>query len=262
MEKDLKCLINEIDSYIYKIEYIDKNYKKLKEIWNKVKKDEQLLLLASEVVRDKFNERDMFASNTIVELILRFPNQVNRGIYEEIVNKIYNNEDLSRIVLDGASNGGYSLLLYTLNNSKLKLTKEQKEFAYDEAMNQPYTERTKDYNVIYSLNTKTCHGIFPYDIRYYILSNSNWSDDEKQRLVREFYSNELQYASFIDQIENNIQNMYDSVNVYVPIDELLYFDDNKIKELVKNKQVRNDIIEETKLVSKIKILRKPNFQPI
>ena len=63
-------------------------------------------------------------------------------------------------------------------------------------------------------------------------------------------------------ISGNIQNMYDSVNVYVPIDELLYFDDNKIKELVKNKQVRNDIIEETKLVSKIKILRKPNFKPI
>ena len=184
MEKDLKCFISEIDSVIYKTEYIDKDYKKLKNIWNKVKKDEQLLLLASDVVKDKLNERDMFASNCIVELMLRFPNQVNRGIYEEVVNKIYNNEDLSRIVLDGASNGGYSLLLYTLNNSKLKLTKEQKEFAYEEAMNQPYTKRTKDYNVIYSLSTKTCHGVFPYDIRYYILGNTNWSEEEKQELVK------------------------------------------------------------------------------
>lgn len=259
MEKDLRGLINEIDTLIYKTEYIDKDYIKLKDIWNKIKRDEQLLLLATEVVKDKFNERDVFVSNTIVELILRYPNQVNKGIYEEVVNKIYENEDLSRIVLDGASNGGYSFLLYTLNNNKLNLTNKQKEFAYDEAMNQPFTERTKEYGAFYSLDVKTCHGIFPYDIRYYILGNNNWKDNEKQRLVREFYSNELQYASFIDQIENNIQNMYDSVNVYVPIDELLYFDDNKIKELVKNKQVRNDIIEETKLVSKIKILRKPNF---
>lgn len=259
MEKDLKCFISEIDSVIYKTEYIDKDYKKLKNIWNKVKKDEQLLLLASDVVKDKFNERDMFASNCIVELMLRFPNQVNRGIYEEVVNKIYNNEDLSRIVLDGASNGGYSLLLYTLNNSKLKLTKEQKEFAYEEAMNQPYTKRTKDYNVIYSLSTKTCHGVFPYDIRYYILGNTNWSDEEKQELVKEFYSDEVQYASFVNQIENNIQNMYDEVDVYVPIDELLYLDDNEIAKLVKDKKVRNAILSETRLVSKIKILRKPNF---
>lgn len=259
MEKDLKCFISEIDSVIYKTEYIDKDYKKLKNIWNKVKKDEQLLLLASDVVKDKFNERDMFASNCIVELMLRFPNQVNRGIYEEVVNKIYNNEDLSRIVLDGASNGGYSLLLYTLNNSKLKLTKEQKEFAYEEAMNQPYTKRTKDYNVIYSLRTKTCHGVFPYDIRYYILGNTNWSDEEKQELVKEFYSDEVQYASFVDQIENNIQNMYDEIDVYVPIDELLYLDDKEIAKLVKDKKVRNAILSETRLVSKIKILRKPNF---
>lgn len=259
MEKDLKCFISEIDSVIYKTEYIDKDYKKLKNIWNKVKKDEQLLLLASDVVKDKFNERDMFASNCIVELMLRFPNQVNRGIYEEVVNKIYNNEDLSRIVLDGASNGGYSLLLYTLNNSKLKLTKEQKEFAYEEAMNQPYTKRTKDYNVIYSLSTKTCHGVFPYDIRYYILGNTNWSDEEKQELVKEFYSDEVQYANFVDQIENNIQNMYDEIDVYVPIDELLYLDDNEIAKLVKDKKVRNAILSETRLVSKIKILRKPNF---
>ena len=259
MEKDLKCFISEIDSVIYKTEYIDKDYKKLKNIWNKVKKDEQLLLLASDVVKDKFNERDMFASNCIVELMLRFPNQVNRGIYEEVVNKIYNNEDLSRIVLDGASNGGYSLLLYTLNNSKLKLTKEQKEFAYEEAMNQPYTKRTKDYNVIYFLRTKTCHGVFPYDIRYYILGNTNWSDEEKQELVKEFYSDEVQYANFVDQIENNIQNMYDEIDVYVPIDELLYLDDNEIAKLVKDKKVRNAILSETRLVSKIKILRKPNF---
>lgn len=259
MEKDLKCFISEIDSVIYKTEYIDKDYKKLKNIWNKVKKDEQLLLLASDVVKDKFNERDMFASNCIVELMLRFPNQVNRGIYEEVVNKIYNNEDLSRIVLDGASNGGYSLLLYTLNNSKLKLNKEQKEFAYEEAMNQPYTKRTKDYNVIYSLSTKTCHGVFPYDIRYYILGNTNWSDEEKQELVKEFYSDEVQYANFVDQIENNIQNMYDEIDVYVPIDELLYLDDNEIAKLVKDKKVRNAILSETRLVSKIKILRKPNF---
>lgn len=259
MEKDLKCFISEIDSVIYKTEYIDKDYKKLKNIWNKVKKDEQLLLLASDVVKDKFNERDMFASNCIVELMLRFPNQVNRGIYEEVVNKIYNNEDLSRIVLDGASNGGYSLLIYTLNNSKLKLTKEQKEFVYEEAMNQPYTKRTKDYNVIYSLSTKTCHGVFPYDIRYYILGNTNWSDEEKQELVKEFYSDEVQYASFVDQIENNIQNMYDEIDVYVPIDELLYLDDKEIAKLVKDKKVRNAILSETRLVSKIKILRKPNF---
>ena len=53
--------------------------------------------------------------------------------------------------------------------------------------------------------------------------------------------------------------MYDEIDVYVPIDKLLYLDDNEIAKLVKDKKVRNAILSETRLVSKIKILRKPNF---
>lgn len=260
MEKNLEFLVDELDSKIYRIAFIDKNHKKLKELWRELRNDQQLLLLASKVVKGKFNEKDTFVSNCLVELILNDYKHVNRGIYEDVVNKIYNSEDLSRIVLNGASNGGYSFLLYTLDNDKIKLTDDQKAFAYNEAMNQPGTERTKNHGPMYSLDVKTCHGVYPYDIRYYILKNNNWSLDEKMCMINEFYADELMYTNLVVQIENDIQCLYDEVDSFVPIDEIIYLSNEDIKLLVGNKNQRNKIIKETTFVKSLRKIRKPNFE--
>lgn len=62
-------------------------------------------------------------------------NFVDEVAYKKLISSIYTNKDIARIVINGASNGGYSFLLMSLWNHNLKLTEEQKAFAVNEAMN-------------------------------------------------------------------------------------------------------------------------------
>ena len=71
-------------------------------------------------------------------------NNVDNEVYQKLVDLIYSNRQIARIVLDGYSNGGYSYLLMTLWNPSLKLTEDQKAFAADEAMNKIGTTRYKN----------------------------------------------------------------------------------------------------------------------
>lgn len=259
MEKDLNDMISEIDGELYRIAYVNKDYKKLRELWLNIRKDEQLLWLASQVIKDKFDEKDIFASNCLVALTLDDYNHVNRGIYGDVVNKIYDSEDLARIVLDESTNGGYSFLLYTLDNNKLKLSDKQKAFAYNEAMNQPGTRRTEDYKSVYDLRLNTCHGRYPYDIRYHILKNHNWSLEEKQIMVQDFYVDEQAYANLVNQVEIDIQELYAEAMQVVPIDEIIYLSEEDIKNLVVNRNKRFEIMNETAFVKTLRKIRKPDF---
>ena len=147
--------------------------------------------------------------------------------YNNLINSIYTNTDIARIVMDGAANGGYSFLLMSLWNHNLKLTEEQKAFAVNEAMNKIGTARWQQseeefskklddmginddnttfinidgcinpigqksgaqyMNYMFStLSTTQAHGTGEFDIRYHILRNPNWSLDEKQKLIMDFW---------------------------------------------------------------------------
>lgn len=172
---------------------------------------------------------------------------VNQEIYQKLVNLIYSNTDIARIVLDGASNGGYSYLLMTLWNPNLKLTEEQKQFAVSEAMNQlgttKYEQRQEEFskklddmgitddevvmvemdecglqpcgrktaneymNFMFStLSDTQAHGTSPFDIRYQILRNSNWTLEEKQKLVYDFWTDDETYDEYLEQWEWGIIN--------------------------------------------------------
>ena len=172
---------------------------------------------------------------------------VNQEIYQKLVNLIYSNTDIARIVLDGASNGGYSYLLMTLWNPNLKLTEEQKQFAVSEAMNKlgttKYEQRQEEFskklddmgitddevimvemdecglqpcgrktaneymNFMFStLSDTQAHGTSPFDIRYQILRNSNWTLEEKQKLVYDFWTDDETYDEYLEQWEWGIIN--------------------------------------------------------
>ena len=68
-------------------------------------------------------------------------NSIDEVAHNNLINSIYTNTDIARIVMDGAANGGYSFLLMSLWNYNLKLTEEQKAFAVNEAMNKIGTVR-------------------------------------------------------------------------------------------------------------------------
>ena len=111
------------------------------EIWNKIKNNKELLSWAIKPTKDKFGERDIVNGLAICDSILVYYENVDEDIYNKLVNLIYSNEKIARIVQDGYSNGGSSYLLMTLWNPNLRLTKKQKAFAINEAMNKIGTTR-------------------------------------------------------------------------------------------------------------------------
>lgn len=140
--------IKTVDKELYYEKYIKKDYDKLNELWNKVKDNKELLEEAIKVTQNKFGE-DTLESLIISECMLITYDKVDNEVYQKLVDIIYSNEKIARKVLDGAANGGFSFLLYTLFNQKLKLTDEQKAFAVDEAMNKKGTTRYKKLREAY-----------------------------------------------------------------------------------------------------------------
>lgn len=111
------------------------------EIWSRIKSNPEVLREAVQVKRDKFDEHDVVNGTTICNSMLTDYNSVDEVAYNKLINSIYTNTDIARIVINGAANGGYSFLLMSLWNYNLKLTEKQKTFAVNEAMNKIGTTR-------------------------------------------------------------------------------------------------------------------------
>ena len=211
------------------------------ELWKEIREDKELLREAIQVERDRFDQKDILKGITIANCMLRNFSNIDKDVYQELVNTIYSNKDIARCVIDGYSNGGNSYLLMTLWNFDLKLTEEQKAFAVDEAMNMIGTVRHKqamdeyekklddkgitDEQTVYtvfggsinpvgakagnmfmanmfnSLSDTQAHGSGEFDIRYWILRNPNWTYEEKAKLINDFYANDDEYEECLDRWE-------------------------------------------------------------
>jgi len=243
---DIEKIDNELHKAIYGIPRVG-DYNKL---WSRIKNNPNILREAVKVKRDKFDENDIVKGLTICDAMLVDYEFVDEIAYNNLINSIYTNTDIARIVMDGASNGGFSFLLMSLWNHNLKLTDEQKSFAVNEAMNKIGTIRWKqnekaflrklddmgvsDKNTVYmdfggsvnpigeklgskymnymlsTLSKTQAHGIGAFDIRYHILRNQNWSLEEKQKLIMDFWYDDETYDEYLEQWEWQIIN--DSAN--------------------------------------------------
>ena len=237
---------SKLDDILYKDKYIRHCSDDYYFVWNKIRNNKDILNEAIVVKRDKFNENDTFSHLAIVEAMLIDECHVDKDIYNKLVNLIYSNTDLARIVLDGAANGGYSFLLYTLFNFDLELSEEMKSFAVSEAMNKigttlwrkkcrEYSESLDEkgvsdditvsmdvdgcsmpigaksgceylYRMFAGLSDELAHGFGEYDIRYHILRNPNWTVEEKRKLVYEFFESDETYDEFLELWEWGIIN--------------------------------------------------------
>lgn len=208
-------------------------------IWEQIKVEPKILCDAVCVKRDKWNSGDTVCGPTISENILIDYKSVDMVAYNSLIQSIYSNRDIARIVVDGASNGGYSFLLMSLWNHNLKLSDEQKAFAVDEAMNKLGTVRDHsnkgsfsrvldqkgitDDEIVFienggsinpigkktaneylndmftGMSTSQAHGVGAYDIRYQILRNPNWSLEEKKRLINDFWCDDEEFDEVLDQ---------------------------------------------------------------
>lgn len=205
--------IDMLDNELYNSIYVYPRIGDYKEVWSRIRNNKEVLREAIQVTKDKFGERDIVKGLSIAELILLDYDNIDLDIYNNLINTIYSNTDIARIVLNGASNGGDSFLLMSLFNPNLKLTKEQKAFAVNEAMNKLGTTRYSEVKIdnyfqrlFYIISTKQAHGVGAFDIRYYILKNSNWSLEEKQKLVMDFWYDNVMYSEYLNAWEWNIIN--------------------------------------------------------
>lgn len=242
--------IEKLDDELYKSIYGRPKIRDYNEIWARIKSNQEVLREAVQVKRDKFDESDIVKGLTICDAMLIDYKSVDEVAYNNLINSIYTNTDIARIVMDGASNGGYSFLLMSLWNHNLKLTEEQKAFAVNEAMNkigtthwhkskEDFSKKLDDMGIsddnttfinidgcINPIGQKSCsqymnyifstlsqtqaHGTGEFDIRYHILRNPNWSLEEKQKLIMDFWDDDETYDEYLERWEWGIVN--DSAN--------------------------------------------------
>jgi len=275
------------------------------EMWNSIKNNTELLKWAIQVTKDKFGERDIVNGLAICDSMLVDYESVDMDIYQELINTIYSNKQVARIVLDGPSNGGYSFLLMSLWNRSLVLTPEQRAFALDEAMNKIGTKRyyeerekrslqldeagitdetvtvididgcknpigLKTYHEYFDytfnmLSDTQAHGMGVFDIRYAILTNPNWSIEEKNQLLYEFYPDDEVYDEVLEEWEwgiiNEPVNFKDEMVSQLDKSELYeYSYEDLLKFYDGNKDVTEEIYTEIQFCRMMHMLRPQTWE--
>lgn len=238
--------IEKFDDELYLAAYGLPRVGNYEDIWNSIKSNPEILREAVKVRKDKHDQKDLVKGLAIAEAVLIDYESVDKIAYNDLIKNIYSNTDIARIVINGASNGGYSFLLMSLWNPNLKLNDDQKAFAVNEAMNKIGTTRWKERKEIFSksldamgvsddntafididgsinpIGEKTgteyfnylvsscsdaqAHGIGVFDIRYCILKNPNWNLAEKQKLIMDFWYDYEEYDEHLEEWEWNIVN--------------------------------------------------------
>ncbi len=238
--------IEKLDDKLYKARFGLPKVGDADIVWNQIKENQDILREAVKIRRNKWNTGDILNGITISDSMLIDYRNVDPVAYDELIKSIYSNTDIARFVINGASNGGYSFLLMSLWNHDLKLTEEQKQFAVNEAMNKIGTTRYKKqsdeyskkldekgitddittminidgcvnpigakskneyFNYMFSMMSDTqAHGTGEFDIRYHILRNPNWTLEEKQKLIMDFWYDDEEYDEYLEQWELGIVN--------------------------------------------------------
>lgn len=289
--------LKEIDNKLYYIINVTKNVDEYNKIWIELKNNKELLKEAVEVVKDKYNERDIVKGLSISECILRHPNLVDKDIYNNLINSIFSNTDIARLMTSN-SKDRESFLLLALNNHNLQLTSEQMDFAINEAMNKIGTKfwlnrgeqvsknldekGISDEETIYididgelnpvgkktaimylnemlSLINNDIHGSGPYDIRYYILRNPNWTIEEKEILVNEFWYDQEMYEDSLETWEWGIINdsafYNNNLHPLLEKDMLYEYNYDTLLNIYKNKEITDNVVSEIEFCKRMHILR-------
>lgn len=297
--------IEKIDNKLYIARYGIPRVGDANSIWNRIRDNSDVLMEAVKVRKNKWKNGDTVNGLAISDFMLVDYKNVNHVAYNELIKSIYTNRDIARIVVDGASNGGYSFLLMSLWNHNWVLTDEQKAFAVDEAMNKIGTTRYKKisseyskkldekgitddvtttieidgcvnpigakskneyFNYIFSVLSDTqAHGVGAFDIRYCILRNPNWTLEEKQKLIMEFWEDDETYDEYLEQWEWGVVN--DAVDYkedsLPPFDRYDLFNEWTYEMLLKyfgNKEITDRIWEEIEFCKKMHELRPQQWE--
>lgn len=247
----------EYDSQLYMSIYQSCKKGRYNELWEKIKLEqdkEGLLRDAIRKTKNKWGESTVVGV-TICDCILKDYEDIEKDIYQELINLIYSEPSIARIVV-GSVGGIFrfqnsSFLVQTLCNHELVLNEEQKEFAVSEAMNTYGTTLAEKENIPNNFIQKRCfqnHGTGEYDIRYQILMNPNWTIEEKSNLIYEFYKDDDLWDETLDQwklgIVNDCANYKGSPSSCLNISDLYNYKYEELSKIYQDKATTDDIWEE------------------
>ena len=111
--------IEKIDDKLYRAMYGLPKIGDAHIIWEAIKSKPEILREAVKIKRNKWDNGDIVNGLTICDAMLTDFGDVDQVAYNELIQNIYTNTDIARIVIDGASNGGNSYLLMSLWNNNI-----------------------------------------------------------------------------------------------------------------------------------------------
>lgn len=200
------------DDKIYHALHVKEDLEKFNELWDVLRKNEKLLLEASDVKKDKWNINNTVVAPAICECMLLDAKKVPHDILKKLLSVIYSDVDIAQIVVHGFSNDGFSLLIMALAYHDFILSSVQKAFV--EAQLKSHAAGTRR-------------------LSHFVLSNPNWSTKEKSRLIFQCFESQESWTEYIDSLEWDIVN--DQVNFRGAIFSWMDFDqlyDYKLHDLL------------------------------
>ena len=232
-------------------------------LWEEIRKRPDIQKLAVKNIQSQTNRDNLCL--IICKMLLENYMNANKEAYQELIHCIYTNLDIARINID--SEHRLTFLTLSLFNPDLKLSSLEKQFVIWEAFNQigitKYQKEEKAYlKTDKKIDCHVDHGLFPYDIRYYILKNNNWNTEEKQKLINEFWPNSEVYYNFINELEWNVittfTSNYSSVGSSVDCYDLLYETTyEEYLEMLQNKELVDSLWQEIVFLKELNELRLP-----
>lgn len=194
--------VKELDELLFSYNNILDDRNKSKQLWNSIKQNKTILEIAIKVVNKKHSLGDSVVGRTICDYILNDYECIqNKDIYENLINTIYSNTDVSSTY----GNRNISFLITTLLNDDLVLAEEQKIFLVEQAKKRPGTKLTEDGH-----NINHLHYFGESDIRDLILKNNNFTYEEKKELIPVFYADQneaLEKQKILNDLKSNTKKI-------------------------------------------------------
>lgn len=150
----------------------------------------------------------------ICEFVILNSEAIDPELTMTVTNLIFDSEDarMCKCVSNDHLNDRF---FYTiLENPNIGLTTKQKELAVREAIRAMRFARKEKHP---RFSKKECLG---YDLRYLILKNPNWSDEEKELLIRAFYEDKTDLDFEIKKWRQNGRESEEDINFYGKVKRL------------------------------------------
>lgn len=165
------------------------------DVWDKIKNDNKLLdyAITCLCIESANFDQDYIRGKNIGYFILDRYKDVNKESYLQLINEVFSNPFIASIRLRGRELKKYecfreeTYLSLALSNHSLTLTNKQKKFAEDMVLNY---EKYFEYG--------------DFSVKYHILSNPNWTIEEKKKLVYDFFKDEDLYNQQLKRWENYV----------------------------------------------------------